>query len=95
MPSNDSHRLDVLALGEAMIEFNQQREGDGRIYLQGFGGDTSNFAIAAARQGARAGYLSSSATTRTAGCCANCGAAKASTPKACTAMPVPSPASIS
>jgi 2-dehydro-3-deoxygluconokinase len=58
VPSNDSRRLDVLALGEAMVEFNQQREGDGRLYLQGFGGDTSNFAIAAARQGARAGYLS-------------------------------------
>ena len=50
--------LDVLALGEAMVEFNQTGEGAGRLYLQGFGGDTSNFAIAAARQGARAGYLS-------------------------------------
>lgn len=50
--------LDVLALGEAMVEFNQTGEGGGRNYLQGFGGDTSNFAIAAARQGARAGYLS-------------------------------------
>lgn len=49
--------LDVLALGEAMVEFNQAA-GDGRTYLRGFGGDTSNFAIAAARQGARAGYLS-------------------------------------
>jgi 2-dehydro-3-deoxygluconokinase len=50
--------VDVLALGEAMVEFNQTGEGGGRSYLQGFGGDTSNFAIAAARQGARAGYLS-------------------------------------
>jgi 2-dehydro-3-deoxygluconokinase len=50
--------LDVLALGEAMVEFNQTGEGNGRHYLQGFGGDTSNFAIAAARQGARAGYIS-------------------------------------
>jgi 2-dehydro-3-deoxygluconokinase len=41
-----------------MVEFNQTGEGDGRIYLQGFGGDTSNFAIAAARQGAAAGYVS-------------------------------------
>jgi 2-dehydro-3-deoxygluconokinase len=56
--TNDSRRLDVLALGEAMVEFNQQREGDGRLYLRGFGGDTSNFVIAAARQGARTGYLS-------------------------------------
>lgn len=49
---------DILALGEAMVEFNQTGEGGGRLYLQGFGGDTSNFAIAAARQGATAGYLS-------------------------------------
>ena len=46
--------LDVLAIGEAMAEFNQQP--DGR-YLAGFGGDTSNCAIAAARMGARTGYL--------------------------------------
>lgn len=49
---------EILAFGEPMVEFNQTGEGDGRLYLQGFGGDTSNFAIAAARQGARAGYLS-------------------------------------
>src|SRR6187549_1405057 len=51
-------RIDILALGEAMVEFNQTGAGDGRLFLQGFGGDTSNFAIAAARQGAAAGYLS-------------------------------------
>ena len=39
----------LVALGEPMIEFNQTGEGAGRTYLQGFGGDTSNFAIAAAR----------------------------------------------
>src|SRR6059058_5465227 len=50
--------IDVLALGEAMVEFNETGEGGGRQYLQGFGGDTSNFAISAARQGARAGYIS-------------------------------------
>lgn len=50
--------VDILALGEAMVEFNQTGAGDGRSYLQGFGGDTSNAAIAAARQGARAGYVS-------------------------------------
>jgi 2-dehydro-3-deoxygluconokinase len=51
-------RFDILALGEAMLEFNQTGAGDGRLYLQGFGGDTSNFAVAAARQGARVGYIS-------------------------------------
>ncbi|MBK9361994.1 MAG: sugar kinase [Rubrivivax sp.] len=50
--------VDILAYGEPMVEFNQTRDGDGRLYLQGFGGDSSNFAIAAARQGARTGYLS-------------------------------------
>ena len=49
---------DILALGEAMVEFNQTGEQQGRLYLQGFGGDTSNFAVAAARQGARVGYIS-------------------------------------
>jgi 2-dehydro-3-deoxygluconokinase len=50
--------VDILALGEPMVEFNQTGEVGGRTYLQGFGGDTSNFAIAAARQGANVGYIS-------------------------------------
>lgn len=49
--------LDVVALGEAMLEFNQTLPGDPH-YLQGFGGDTSNAVIAAARAGARTAYLS-------------------------------------
>jgi len=48
--------FDVAALGEAMLEFNQTRPGEPQ-YLQGFGGDTSNAAIAAARAGARTTYL--------------------------------------
>ncbi|MFO1038787.1 MAG: sugar kinase [Geminicoccaceae bacterium] len=47
--------LDILAIGEPLMEFAEQP--DGR-YLPGFGGDTSNCAIAAARLGARSGYLS-------------------------------------
>jgi 2-dehydro-3-deoxygluconokinase len=47
--------FDVIGLGEPMIEFNQTR-GSSREYLQGFGGDTSNMAIAAARLGARSAY---------------------------------------
>ena len=50
--------IDILALGEPMVEFNQTGQDGGRAYLQGFGGDTSNAAIAAARQGASVGYLS-------------------------------------
>jgi 2-dehydro-3-deoxygluconokinase len=48
-------RFDVIALGEPLIEFNQTG-GSTPEYLQGFGGDTSNMAIAAARLGARAAY---------------------------------------
>ena len=54
----DMAGADILALGEAMVEFNQTGAAGGRLYLQGFGGDTSNFAVAAARQGARTGYVS-------------------------------------
>jgi len=46
--------FDIICLGEPMLEFN--RQADGR-YLMGHGGDTSNTAIAAARQDASAGYL--------------------------------------
>jgi 2-dehydro-3-deoxygluconokinase len=49
-------RFDVAALGEAMVEFNQTRPGE-PTYLQGFGGDTSNAVIAAARAGARTAYI--------------------------------------
>jgi 2-dehydro-3-deoxygluconokinase len=49
--------LDILAIGEPMMEFNEGSRSAERRYLQGFGGDTSNVAIAAARQGARAGYF--------------------------------------
>ena len=48
--------FDVVALGEAMVEFNQTAPGQPQ-YLQGFGGDTSNAVIAAARAGARTAYL--------------------------------------
>ncbi|MEX2519303.1 MAG: sugar kinase [Paracoccaceae bacterium] len=45
---------DILCLGEPLVEF--VREPDGR-WRMGYGGDTSNAAISAARQGARVGYL--------------------------------------
>lgn len=50
---------DILAMGEPMLEFNQQpATPDGRsLYLEGHGGDTSNAAIAAARSGASVGYV--------------------------------------
>jgi 2-dehydro-3-deoxygluconokinase len=48
--------FDVVALGEAMVEFNQTNPAVAQ-YQQGFGGDTSNAIIAASRAGARAAYL--------------------------------------
>ncbi|WP_112662725.1 sugar kinase [Microvirga flavescens] len=45
--------LDILALGEPLMEFAETRRGDEKLYLPGFGGDVSNTAIAAARQGAK------------------------------------------
>lgn len=47
---------EIVTLGEPLIEFNQT-DPAAPGYLQGFGGDTSNAAIAAARQGARVAYL--------------------------------------
>jgi 2-dehydro-3-deoxygluconokinase len=49
----------IVSIGEPLIEFNRPKEGDGRTWLQGFGGDSQNVAIAAVRQGATAGYLTS------------------------------------
>ncbi len=51
---------DILGLGEPLIEMVRLPDPiDGRpAYVQGFGGDTSTAIIAAARQGAKAGYIS-------------------------------------
>lgn len=45
----------IVCLGEPLLEFNQVK--DKPYYLPGHGGDTSNCAIAAARQGASVGYI--------------------------------------
>jgi 2-dehydro-3-deoxygluconokinase len=47
--------LDLLSIGEPLLEFNQTKGSDD--YRRGYGGDSSNAAIAAARQGARVGYF--------------------------------------
>jgi len=52
---NEPH-FDIVSLGEPMYEFSQI-PGEGNRYLQGFGGDTSNAIIAAARQGAKVAYV--------------------------------------
>jgi len=40
-----------------MVEFNQARTQEPNVYIRGFGGDTSNMAIAAARLGGRVAYV--------------------------------------
>lgn len=47
-------RVDVIALGEPLYELNRQPDGN---WLTGFGGDTLNVAIAAARLGSSAAYV--------------------------------------
>ncbi|MFK5980700.1 MAG: sugar kinase [Rhizobiaceae bacterium] len=50
--------LDIIAMGEPLVEFVcTDPDGEAKIYRKGFGGDTSNAAIAAARQGAKVGYI--------------------------------------
>ena len=51
---------EIIAIGEPMLEFNATQEGDLSEVDQfsvGYGGDTSNFAIAASRLGGRVGYF--------------------------------------
>ncbi|HEU5283055.1 MAG TPA: PfkB family carbohydrate kinase, partial [Burkholderiales bacterium] len=49
-------RVDIVSLGEPLYEFSAL-PGQERRWLQGFGGDTSNCAIAAGRQGAKVAYV--------------------------------------
>ncbi len=50
--------MDIVCLGEPLLEFSQQPAQNGKtLFLQGYGGDTSNCAVAAARQGASVGYV--------------------------------------
>ncbi len=51
--------LDLVALGECMVEFNSQgplREAE--LFNKSFGGDTLNCVVAACRLGSRAGFIS-------------------------------------
>ena len=49
--------LDILSIGEPLMELAEVERGAERLYLPGFGGDVSNVAVAAARQGAKTGML--------------------------------------
>lgn len=45
--------IDLLTFGEPLMEFAEVQRNGERLYLPGFGGDVSNTAVAAARQGAK------------------------------------------
>lgn len=49
---------DLICFGEPLYELAHVTRGGEVLYLPGYGGDTSNCAIAAVRQGASAGYFS-------------------------------------
>lgn len=55
-------QFDIIGLGEPLVEFNQTGGVDDGNYRLGHGGDTSNAVIAAARQGARTGYVTALGT---------------------------------
>ncbi|USD62495.1 sugar kinase [Vibrio sp. SCSIO 43140] len=59
MKDNSPKYPKILSFGEPMFEFSQLKEVDNTQgdFLSGYGGDASNFAIAAARQGADVGML--------------------------------------
>jgi 2-dehydro-3-deoxygluconokinase len=51
---------EIIALGEPMLELNTPEEGalsEAGRFVVGWGGDTSNFAVAASRAGGKVGYL--------------------------------------
>ena len=50
--------IDILSFGEPLYEFSQLPQKEEPVsYLSGYGGDTSNFAVSAARQGAKVAML--------------------------------------
>ena len=54
-----SANIDIVCMGEAMVEFTRMnRSKNEALYIRGLGGDTSNCAISAARQGVKVAYLS-------------------------------------
>ncbi len=46
--------MDIVSIGEPLMELSNTEKG---IYKEGYGGDTSNFLMAAARQGAKTAYF--------------------------------------
>jgi 2-dehydro-3-deoxygluconokinase len=58
LPGSD--HPEIIALGEPMAEFAAETPGGlgaARVFRRGYGGDTANFVVAAARMGGRCGYV--------------------------------------
>ncbi len=87
-------RFDLVALGEPLLEFNQTRDASDQ-YLQGFGGDTSNCVIAAARLGAATAYVTRLGDDAFGRKFLALWQREASMPAACRSTPTPTPASTS
>jgi 2-dehydro-3-deoxygluconokinase len=49
--------IEILGIGEPLMELSEVARAGERLFLPGFGGDTSNATIAAARQGAKTAYF--------------------------------------
>lgn len=55
-----ANQPEIVSMGEPLLEFNAEEEGflaEVRRFIMGWGGDTSNFAVAAARLGGKVGYV--------------------------------------
>lgn len=51
--------MKIFAFGEPMIELAEKVIEGKKLFIKGFGGDTSNFSVACARQGADVSYITS------------------------------------
>lgn len=49
--------MDIISIGEPLMELSDTSSAQPGTYLAGFGGDTSNFIISAARQGMETAYI--------------------------------------
>ncbi len=49
--------MDIVSIGEPLMELSSIVKDGQNLYLPGYGGDTSNFLIAAARQGVKTAYF--------------------------------------
>lgn len=49
--------MDIVSIGECMVEFHREQENSPKVFIRSYGGDTLNVIIAAARLGSSVAYL--------------------------------------